>query len=148
MKKFQLTKKSKIDRDQLFRISTDIENFEKLLPKYFKSLKITKIIDDEYFVDERIGFLGKIIQIKTKHVVIYPNIHKVYILSGQLRGTSFTEYYEKEREGTKVTINVNLKFNGIFNVFRIFSVFIKMKMDGVFEEFLTSSENLILNSKD
>ena len=35
-----LIQKSNLDRDILFKISTDVENFHKIMPKYFKSLKI------------------------------------------------------------------------------------------------------------
>ena len=35
-----LIQTSKLDRDTIFKISTDVENFHKIMPKYFKSLKI------------------------------------------------------------------------------------------------------------
>ena len=37
---FNLIQKSNLDRDVIFNISTDVENFHKIMPKYFKSLKI------------------------------------------------------------------------------------------------------------
>ena len=40
MPKFQFRKIVDIERDKIFQISTDYENFTKVLPAYFKELKI------------------------------------------------------------------------------------------------------------
>ena len=40
MSKFNIIQKSNIDRDLFFQISTDVENFHKVMPEYFKYLII------------------------------------------------------------------------------------------------------------
>ena len=40
MSNYKLAQKSNLDRDVIFKISTDVENFHKIMPKYFKSMKI------------------------------------------------------------------------------------------------------------
>ena len=89
MSKFNLIQKSKLDRDLIFKISTDVENFHKVMPDYFKSLKIISNTSNEKIVLESLDFLGRQIEIKTKHVIIQPNLHKVFILTGPAKGTSF-----------------------------------------------------------
>ena len=82
------------------------------MPNYFKSLSIVKESSKEKFVDEEIVFLGKRVNVRTKHVVVYPNIHEVYILTGPLKGTLFIEHYVNLNSGTEVTITISLHLNG------------------------------------
>ena len=82
MSNYKLAQKSNLDRDVIFKISTDVENFHKIMPKYFKSMKIISYSLNEKIVLESIHFMGRKIQMKTKHVIVEPNVHKVFILSG------------------------------------------------------------------
>ena len=47
------------------------------MPEYFKSLKIIQNSSNEKIVLESIDFLGRKIEIKTKHVIIQPNLHEI-----------------------------------------------------------------------
>jgi len=145
MQKIKLVRYSSLERDVIFGISTDIERFSKLLPKYFKSLQITKSCNSEYFVTEKISFLGKILETQTKHVVKKPDIHEIHILTGPLRNSSFLEFYEISDDGTKVTVEVNLQFNGVFRLFSLFRYFIKKQVNKILDEFLLSCENKKMN---
>ena len=40
MSSHNFIQKSNLERDVIFQISTDVENFHKVMPEYFKSLKI------------------------------------------------------------------------------------------------------------
>ena len=88
-----LVQKSNLNCNAIFKISTDVENFHKIMPKYFKSLVVISDSLNEKIVSESIHFLGRKIKIKTKHVILKPNVHKVFILDGPVRGTSFIETY-------------------------------------------------------
>ena len=145
MLKIKLVRYSNLKRDVIFDISTDIERFSKLLPKYFKSLQITKSSNSEYLVTEKISFLGKILETQTKHVVKKPDIHEIHLLTGPLRNSSFLELYEISDKGTKVTIEVNLQFKGVFRLFSIFGFFIKKQVNKILDEFLLACENKKMN---
>ena len=54
MSKFNLIQKSNLDRDLIFKISTDVENFHNVMPDYFKSLKIISNTSNEKIVLESI----------------------------------------------------------------------------------------------
>ena len=144
--KFELCKESELERTKLFNLSTDIEQFDKILPKYFKSLLVTDIQENTKFVDEKVIFFGKSILVKTKHVIMPPKIHEVYILSGPFTGTSFIERYDKTSRGTKLTITVSLKLNGFAKILFPFSNPIKNKMDRVLDEFLISCQEIVLKN--
>jgi len=148
MIRFTLKKNSRIIRDKLYSISIDVENFPNLLPKYFKSIIIKKSIGNKIFVDEKIHFLGGFLNIKTKHGIVHPKIHEVHILSGLMRGTSFVESYDETSDGTNVTIDVFIKFNGVSKLFLPFGFLIKRQMTRVMDEFLNSAEKFVLDSND
>ena len=127
MTSFNLFHKSNLDRDSIFKISTDVENFHKVMPEYFKSLKIIHTSSIETIVSESILFLGRKIEIETKHVVIRPNLHKVFILSGPAKGTSFIEIYTSNSAGTDISIEVDLKLNGILKLIPFLKIFLLKK---------------------
>jgi len=142
---FTLKKNSRANRSKLYSVSTNVENFSNLMPKYFKSIIIKKSIGNKIFVDEKIRFLGSFLDVKTKHVIIYPRIHEVYILSGPLRGSSFIESYDETSYGTNVMIYVSIKFNGVSKLFLPFGFLIKRQMARVMDEFLDSAEKLVFD---
>ena len=140
MKNFKLKRFSKLSQPDIFQISTDVKNFHNVMPNYFKSLKI--IQENKYgkLVDEKINFSGASIQIKTKHIIIYPDIHEVHILTGPLKGTSFIESYVSSDGGTSVSIDVHLQFSGIFKLLSFLGGFIGKKMAKTMDEFIQSAE--------
>ncbi|MGD8299277.1 MAG: hypothetical protein PVG77_01060 [Nitrosopumilaceae archaeon] len=141
MLKINLARNSKLERDFIFKLSTDIENFSTLLPKYFQSLKITDSNNSELFVDEKISFLGRTLTVKTKHVIKKPDFHSIHILTGPLRGSSFVELYESKSFGTKIIIDINLKFHGLGRFFYLLSFFIHKQINKVMDEFVLACES-------
>ena len=128
MSKFNLIQKSNLDRDLIFKISTDVENFHKVMPEYFKSLKIISNSSSEKIVLESIAFVGRQIEIKTKHVIIQPNLHKVFILTGPAKGTSFIETYVPTSVGTDISIEVDLQLTGILKLIPFLKIFLLKKI--------------------
>ena len=141
MSKFNLIQKSNLDRDLIFKISTDVENFHKVMPDYFKSLKIISNTSNEKIVLESIAFVGRQIEIKTKHVIIQPNLHKVFILTGPAKGTSFIETYVPSSVGTDISIEVDLQLTGILKLIPFLKIFLLKKMNNVMSEFITCAES-------
>ena len=135
-----LIQKSNLERDLIFSISTDVENFHKIMPKYFKSLKIISDSLNEKIVLESIDFLGRKIKIKTKHVIVKPNVHKVFILTGPVRGTSFIETYDSSLSGTTISILVDLKLHGILKLIPFLKILVLKKMNSVMSEFIICAE--------
>ena len=135
-----LIQKSNLERDLIFSISTDVENFHKIMPKYFESLKIITNSTNEKIVLESINFLGRKIKIKTKHVIVKPNVHKVFILTGPVRGTSFIETYDSTLSGTSISILVDLKLHGILKLIPFLKILVLKKMNSVMSEFIICAE--------
>ena len=135
-----LIQRSNLERDIIFAISTDVENFHKIMPKYFKSLKIISDSLNEKVVLESIDFLGRKIKIKTKHIIVKPNVHKVFILTGPVGGTSFIETYDSTLSGTNISILVDLKLHGILKLIPFLKILVLKKMNSVMSEFIICAE--------
>ena len=146
MMRFTLKKNSKVNRDKLYAISIDVENFPNLMPKYFKFITMKRSVGNEIFVDEKIHFFGSSLNVKTKHVIIHPRVHEVHILSGPLHGSSFVESYDEMQNGTNVVIDVSIKLNGISKLILPFGFLIKRQMSKVMDEFLYSAEKIVFDS--
>ena len=72
---------------------------------------------------------------------MHPDIHKVFILSGPLRGTAFIEKYDVSKSnGTDITITVNLSMHGLLKFIPFLDRIISRKMESVMLEFVRSSE--------
>jgi hypothetical protein len=141
MSDFNLVQKSNLKRDIIFEISTDVENFHKIMPKYFKSLKIIDNSTNEKIVLESINFLGRKIKIKTKHIILKPDVHKVFILTGPARGTSFIETYSSSSTGTDISILVDLKLNGFLKLIPFLKILLLKRMNSVMSEFIICAES-------
>ena len=141
MSSFNLVHKSKLERDIIFKISTDVENFHNIMPKYFKSLQIVSNSLNEKIVLESIDFLGKRIKIKTKHIILKPDIHKVFILTGPAKGTSFIETYISNSNGTEISILVDLKLNGVLKLIPFLKFLLLKRMNSVMSEFIVCAES-------
>ena len=135
-----IVQKSNLDCNTIFNISTDVENFHKIMPKYFKSLTIISNSLNEIIVSESIHFLVIKIKIKTKHVILKPNVHKVFILDGPVKGTSFIETYYSTLSGTTIEILVDLKFHGILKLIPFLKFLLIKRMNSVMSEFIICAE--------
>lgn len=131
---------SSLPQNKLFQLSTDIENFHNIMPENFKSLEIIKENDYGKIVIEKIKFLGIPLKIKTKHVIVKPNVHEIHILSGPTKGTVFTETYVPSGDGTIVSIEVKLILSGFFRMFGFLEGYIKNKMSATMDKFIMCAE--------
>ena len=57
MPKFEFVKIVNVNRDLIFEISTNYENFTKILPNYFEKLEIVKKSEKNTKIYETINFL-------------------------------------------------------------------------------------------
>lgn len=144
---FDLSGQSSLNREIVFKISTNVNNFHTIMPNYFKSLDILSEDESGIIVSEKINFLGQSVKIKTKHFVSPPNMHKVFILTGPLKGTFFIEHYEPLSFGTLISISVNLKINGFLKFIPCIKKILRKKMSHVMLEFINCAEKHAIENK-
>ena len=142
MPKFQFTKIVDVQRDKIFQISTDYENFTKVLPAYFKELKIIEKKENTTIIQEKIEFLGRTVDVLTEHVVEMPDRHIVRMLDGQAKGSVFDERYVIDGNKTKITINVDFVLGGSLKIIGMFAKGkIKQSMNMVMDEFVNYAKS-------
>ena len=68
--------------------------------------------DDIAIVEEHVMLAGRELVMMTKHVTTTPELHEVFVIGGDAKGSHIVERYEIIPEGTKITVNADLKLHG------------------------------------
>ena len=110
--KISFEKIIKAKRNHVFDIAANYADFQKTLPKYFPSIRVRSVRDNVAVVEEHIRIAGKELVMMTKHVTKYPELHEVFVIGGDAKGSHIVEKYESIKEGTKITVKADLKLRG------------------------------------
>lgn len=110
-----------MERERAFKTGTDFESFTQRLPQYFKLIKIRSIREFTSVVEIHGKIAGKEFAVMTKNVIKPPKIHETFLLSGDARGSYIIKKYESVPEGTRITIDIELKLRGFLRLTGIFS---------------------------
>jgi len=110
--KFVIVKSIKAERQHVFDVIANYENFQNILPKYFPSVRVRSIRENIAIVEEHLRLDGKELVMTTKHVTKYPESHEFFVLGGDAKGTHILETYDKTDQGTKLTISADFRLRG------------------------------------
>lgn len=113
MAKVVFEKIIKADRKKVFDITTNYENFQKILPQYYPSTRTISVRGNNSLVEEHLRIDGQELVIMAKHVIDEPILHELFIVGGDAKGTHITTRYEQLPNGTKLTLEVDWKLKGI-----------------------------------
>ncbi|MGI0004153.1 MAG: type II toxin-antitoxin system RatA family toxin [Candidatus Nitrosotenuis sp.] len=113
MPKIHLEKLIKAERQAVFDVVTNYENFEKLLPQYFPSVRVRSVRENVAVVEEHLRLGKRELVMTTKHVTKYPELHEVFVLGGDAKGSYIAEKYEKVSDGTKLIVDADIKLSGM-----------------------------------
>ncbi len=113
MPKIHLEKLIKAERQAVFDIVANYENFEKLLPQYFPSVRVLSVRENVAVVEEHLKIGGKELVMTTKHVTKYPELHEVFVLGGDAKGSHIVEKYENATGGTSMTVDADIRLGGM-----------------------------------
>jgi len=104
------------DRNKVFDLVTDYARLEKILPEHFLSINIKSVRDNVTVIEERVKFSGKVLIMMTKHVTKYPELHEVFVLGGDTKGSHTVERYESVPEGTKIIVDADIQLKGLLKI--------------------------------
>ena len=142
MPKFNFEKIIKAERNKVFEIVANYEGFQKTLPQYFPSIRIRSVRGDTAVVEEHVRLSGREIVMMTKHVTKYPEIHEVFVIGGDAKGSHVVEHYQSIPEGTKITVNADIKLQGKLKIAGFFAKNkIKNGFTKIMDEFAKIAEN-------
>ena len=139
MLKIYFEKIVKADRNKVFDIAANYEQFEKLLPQYFPSIRIRSVRGNTAIVEEHVKIAGRELILMTKHVTKYPELHEVYVIGGNAKGSHILEKYESIQGGTKITVEANLELTWPLQIVTFFG---KSKFKNGFTKIMDEFANI------
>lgn len=120
MPKIIFEKIIKADRKKVFEITSNFENFQKILPQYYPSIRIVSVRGNTSVVEEHLRITGRELVMMAKHVIDKPISHEIFIIGGDSKGTHITYHYEHIPNGTKLIVEVNWKLKGMLKLSSVF----------------------------
>ena len=120
MSKFSLEKIVHAKRETVYEILSNYENYQKLIPQHFPSVRVRSVRENISVVEEHMNLGDKELVIMAKHVTEKPVLHEVFVIGGDAKGSRIKQQFIEISEGTKIIVDVDLKLKG------------KMKMSSMF----------------
>lgn len=142
MPQFSFEKISSASRDSVYKVFSDYENYQKISPQFFPSIRIRSVRDKVAVVEEHLILGDDELVVMAKHVTDEPVLHDVFIIGGDAKGSHIQEQFIETPQGTKILIDVDLKLKGKMKIGGMFS---KNKYQENYEEMV---DNFIKISED
>ena len=120
MPKFSLEKTIKAKRETVFDIFSNYENYKKILPQHFPSILVKSTRETSSLVEEHLLFGDRELIIMAKHVLQKPVTHDIFVIGGDAKGSHISQQFIEVSEGTKIIVNVDLKFKGKLKISSLF----------------------------
>ncbi len=142
MSKFSFEKTVNAKRETVFERLSNYENYEKLLPQHFPSVRVRSVRGNVSVVEEHMNLGDRELLIMAKHVTTEPVLHEVFVIGGDAKGSHIKQQFIKISQGTKVIVDVNFKLKGKMMMSRIFG---KNKIEEdyakILDDFVKIAEN-------
>jgi len=119
--KFSLQRIVNAKRESVFEVFSNFENYQKLFPQHYPSVRVRSIRNRVSVVEEYRNLGSQELLIMAKHVSETPVSHEVFVIGGDIKGSHFKQQFIELEDTTKIIVDVDLKFKGkelISNMFR------------------------------
>ena len=142
MPKFSLEKIVNNNRNEVFEIFSNFENYQRLIPQHYSSVRVRSMRGDVSVVEEHL-ILGDLeLLIMAKHVSQKPILHEIIVIGGDAKGSKIKQEFIKLENGTKVLVDVDLKFKGKMRFTVMFGKNdFKQDYDKILDDFVKLAEN-------
>ena len=142
MPKFSLEKIANNNRNEVFEIFSNFENYQRIIPQHYPSVRIRSMRGDVSVVEEHL-ILGDLeLLIMAKHVSQKPILHEVIVIGGDAKGSRIRQEFIELEKGTKILVDVDLKFKGKMKISTMFGKNnFKQDYDDVLDDFVKLAEN-------
>jgi len=118
--KFSLEKIVNAEKQVVYEILSNYENYQKLIPQHFPFIRVRSVRGNVSVVEEHMNLGDRELVIMAKHVTEEPVLHEVFVIGGDAKGSYIKQQFIEVSEGTKIIVDVDLKLKG------------KMKMSSMF----------------
>ena len=113
---FSLEKLIHAKRKDVFKIFSNYDDYEKLIPQYFPSIRIRSVRGNTAVVEEHLKLGDLELVLMSKHVATPFVLHEVYVIGGKSKGSHIKQEFVEIPEGTKILIDVDLKLTGLMKI--------------------------------
>ena len=142
MPKFSLKKTVKAKREIVFEVFSNYENYKKILPQHFPSIRTKSIREKTSVVEEHMLLGDHEFVIMVKHVIQKPVTHDIFVIGGDAKGSHISQQFIELSPGTKVIVNVDLKFKGKLKISSLFwNDNFEEEYDVILNDFVRVAEN-------
>jgi len=118
--KFSLEKIVNAKREIVFSLLSDYENYQKLIPQHFPSVRIRSVRGNISVVEEHMNFGNQELLIMAKHVTKEPVLHEIFVIGGDVKGSYIKQQFIEIPEGTKILVDVDLKLKSKLKISNLF----------------------------
>ncbi len=109
MPRVRYEKIARAKRSKVFDAAVDYGSFQKTMPQYFPSVRIRSSRGNVTVVEQHVRLSGRELVMMTKHVVCCPDMHEVFVIGGDAKGSHIVERYEEFPGGTKIIVDADIK---------------------------------------
>ncbi len=142
MPKFSLEKIVKNNRDDVFEIFSNFENYQRIIPQHYPSVRIRSMRGDVSVVEEHLVLGDMELLIMAKHVSQKPVLHEIIVIGGDAKGSQIKQKFIELEKGTKILVDVDLKFKGKMKISTMFGKNnFKQDYDKILDDFVKLAEN-------
>ena len=120
MVKFSLEKIVDAKRDLVYQVFSDYEQYEKLFPQHYPSIRTRSVRGNVAVVEEHMNLGQNELVIMAKHVTEIPVTHDIFVIGGDAKGSHIKQRFIEIPEGTKIMIDVDLKLKGKMKISTLF----------------------------
>ena len=107
MPKFSLEKIVQNNRNEVFEIFSNFENYQRIIPQHYPSVRIRSMRGDVSVVEEHL-ILGDLeLLIMAKHVSQKPILHEIIVIGGDAKGSRIRQEFIELEKGTKILVDVD-----------------------------------------
>jgi ribosome-associated toxin RatA of RatAB toxin-antitoxin module len=139
---FSLEKIVNAKRESVFEIFSNFENYQRIIPQHYPSVRVRSMRGDVSVVEEHL-ILGEMeLLIMAKHVSQKPILHEIIVIGGDAKGSKIKQEFIEFENGTKVLVDVDLKFKGKMKFTVMFGKNdFKQDYDRILDDFVKLAEN-------
>ena len=112
MAKFSLEKIVNAKRETVYERLSNYENYEKLIPQHFPSVRVRSVRGNVSVVEEHMNLGDKELVIMAKHVTKEPVLHEIFVIGGDAKGSHIKQQFIEISDGTKIIVDVDFKLKG------------------------------------
>ena len=120
MPQFSLAKNVNAKRETVYDVFSNFENYQRLLPQHFPSVRIRSVRGNVAVVEEHMNLGEKEFVIMAKHVKNESVLHEIFVIGGDAKGSHISQQFVDISDKTKVIVNVHLKFGRRMKICDIF----------------------------